>query len=82
MAQTVTDSVSSVAETKIRLGISDSNARSTDRPDAGQDCGHWRLHRHGQITKAVNDYRVPVVMVTRDESLDGPGAGIALTQWL
>lgn len=50
---------------KIRLVIPDVNTRPTDRPDACRYCGHWRLHRHGQITKPVNDYRVPVVVVTR-----------------
>lgn len=82
MGQTVTDSVCSGAAMKIRLVISDITARPTDRPDAGRYCGHWRLHRHGLITKPVNDYRVPVVMVTRDKSLAGPGNGISLTQWL
>ena len=50
---------------KIRLVVPDVNESPTERPDACCFCGHWRLHRHGTVSKPVRDHRLEEVAVQR-----------------
>jgi transposase-like protein len=50
---------------KIRLVVPEVKLRPTERPATCRYCGHWRLHRHGQVTKPVIDHRVSEVVVER-----------------
>lgn len=50
---------------KIRLTIPTVNLQPTGRPQHCRSCGHWRLHRHGTVTKPVTDHRQERVTVER-----------------
>jgi transposase-like protein len=50
---------------KIRLVVPEVKLQPTERPETCRYCGHWRLHRHGQVTKPVIDHRVREVVVER-----------------
>ncbi len=50
---------------KIRLVIPTVNAYPTERPECCRFCGHWRLHRHGTVTKPLRDHRQVEVTVER-----------------
>ena len=50
---------------KIRLVIPPVNTQPTERPQACCYCGHWRLHRHGTVTKPLRDHRQTEVTVER-----------------
>lgn len=50
---------------KIRLVIPPVNTRPTTRPQACVYCGHWRLHRHGTVSKPLRDHRQTEVTVVR-----------------
>ena len=50
---------------KIRLVIPTVNSQPTTRPQCCHDCGHWRLHRHGTLSKPLRDHRQEQVTVER-----------------
>lgn len=50
---------------KIRLAIPPVNTQPTERAPACVYCGHWRLHRHGRVSKPLKDHRQAAVVVER-----------------
>lgn len=50
---------------KIRLTIPAVNRQPTGRPQHCHYCGHWRLHRHGTLSKPLSDHRQEWVTVAR-----------------
>jgi DNA-directed RNA polymerase subunit RPC12/RpoP len=50
---------------KIRLVIPPVKPTPADRPASCPHCGHWRLHRHGHVTKPLKDHRQAAVLAER-----------------
>lgn len=50
---------------KIRLVIPSVKPVPEERPECCPHCGHWRLHRHGTVTKPLKDHRQPAVVAVR-----------------